>query len=66
MKGVETVEVEVVRLAHARDLALPDYATAAAAGVEDWPTLAKGEVAMRLAGRIALHFGRPPKAEAAE
>jgi phosphopantothenoylcysteine decarboxylase/phosphopantothenate--cysteine ligase len=37
-----------------------------ASGVEDWPTLAKGEVAMRLAGRIALHFGKPPKAEAAE
>ena len=35
-------------------------------GVEDWPTLAKGEVAMRLAGRIALHFGRSTKAEAAE
>ena len=34
MKGVETVEVEVVRLAHARDLALPDYATAAAAGAD--------------------------------
>ncbi|MFZ5783195.1 MAG: bifunctional phosphopantothenoylcysteine decarboxylase/phosphopantothenate--cysteine ligase CoaBC [Pseudomonadota bacterium] len=37
-----------------------------AAGVEDWPTLAKGDVAKRLAGRIALHFGGPPKAEAAE
>jgi phosphopantothenoylcysteine decarboxylase/phosphopantothenate--cysteine ligase len=37
-----------------------------ASGVEDWPTLAKGDVAMRLAGRIALHFGRPTKAEAAE
>jgi phosphopantothenoylcysteine decarboxylase/phosphopantothenate--cysteine ligase len=37
-----------------------------AAGVEDWPTLAKADVALRLAGRIALHFGRPPKAEAAE
>jgi phosphopantothenoylcysteine decarboxylase/phosphopantothenate--cysteine ligase len=37
-----------------------------AAGVEDWPTLAKDDVALRLAGRIALHFGRPPKAEAAE
>jgi len=37
-----------------------------ASGVEDWPTLAKGEVAMRLAGRIALHFGLPTKAEAAE
>ncbi len=36
------------------------------AGVEDWPTLAKGDVASRLAGRIALHFGRPTKAEAAE
>jgi phosphopantothenoylcysteine decarboxylase/phosphopantothenate--cysteine ligase len=37
-----------------------------AAGVEDWPTLAKDDVASRLAGRIALHFSRPPKAEAAE
>jgi phosphopantothenoylcysteine decarboxylase/phosphopantothenate--cysteine ligase len=37
-----------------------------AAGVEDWPTLAKDDVARRLAGRIALHFGQPPKAEAAE
>ncbi|CAN5923313.1 bifunctional phosphopantothenoylcysteine decarboxylase/phosphopantothenate--cysteine ligase CoaBC [soil metagenome] len=37
-----------------------------ASGVEDWPTLAKGDVALRLAGRIALHFGQPPKAEAAE
>jgi phosphopantothenoylcysteine decarboxylase/phosphopantothenate--cysteine ligase len=37
-----------------------------ASGVEDWPTLAKGDVATRLAGRIALHFTRPPKAEAAE
>ena len=37
-----------------------------ASGVENWPTLAKGEVATRLAGRIALHFGLPPKAEAAE
>ena len=34
MKGVETVEIEVMRLAHARDLALPDYATAAAAGAD--------------------------------
>lgn len=34
--------------------------------VEDWPTLAKEEVALRLAGRIALHFGQPPKAQAAE
>ena len=37
-----------------------------AAGVEDWPTLSKVDVAMRLAGRIALHFGQAPKAEAAE
>lgn len=37
-----------------------------AAGVEDWPTLAKGDVALRLAGRIARHFGRPTKAQAAE
>src|SRR6266481_1691541 len=28
-----------------------------ATGVEDWPTLAKSDVAMRLAGRIALYFG---------
>jgi len=34
MKGVETVEIELVRLAHAHDLALPDYATAAAAGAD--------------------------------
>lgn len=34
MKGVETVEIEVVRLAHAHDLALPDYATASAAGAD--------------------------------
>ena len=34
MKGVETVEIEVVRHAHADGLALPDYATAAAAGVD--------------------------------
>jgi dUTP pyrophosphatase len=34
MNGVETVEIEVVRLAHAHDLALPDYATAAAAGAD--------------------------------
>ncbi len=34
MKGVEAVEIEVVRLPHARDLALPEYATAAAAGAD--------------------------------
>ena len=34
MTGVETVEVEVVRLTHAHDLALPDYATASAAGAD--------------------------------
>lgn len=32
--GVETVEIEIVRLPHGRDLALPDYATAAAAGAD--------------------------------
>jgi phosphopantothenoylcysteine decarboxylase/phosphopantothenate--cysteine ligase len=37
-----------------------------AGGVEHWPTLDKGEVANRLAHRIALHFSRPPRAEAAE
>jgi phosphopantothenoylcysteine decarboxylase/phosphopantothenate--cysteine ligase len=37
-----------------------------ASGVEDWPTLAKADVALRLAGRIALYFGGPTKAEAAE
>src|SRR5215468_4427091 len=36
-----------------------------ASGVEDWPTLAKADVALRLAGRISLHFSDPPKAEAA-
>lgn len=34
MKGVESVEIEIVRLAHARDLPLPDYATTAAAGAD--------------------------------
>jgi dUTP pyrophosphatase len=34
VKGVESVEIEVVRLAHGRDLALPDYATASAAGAD--------------------------------
>lgn len=34
MSGPETVEIEVVRLPHGRDLALPDYATAAAAGAD--------------------------------
>ncbi|SJZ94738.1 deoxyuridine 5'-triphosphate nucleotidohydrolase [Enhydrobacter aerosaccus] len=34
MTGVEGVEIKVVRLAHGRDLALPDYATAAAAGAD--------------------------------
>ncbi len=34
MKGVETVEIDVVRLPHAHDLALPDYATASAAGAD--------------------------------
>jgi phosphopantothenoylcysteine decarboxylase / phosphopantothenate---cysteine ligase len=37
-----------------------------AAGVEDWPTLAKDEVAGRLAARVALHLARPRPAEAAE
>ena len=34
MKEVESVEIEVVRLAHGRDLQLPDYATGAAAGAD--------------------------------
>lgn len=37
-----------------------------ASGVEDWPTLAKDDVASRLAARIALHFAQPPTAQAAE
>ncbi|MGD9886267.1 MAG: bifunctional phosphopantothenoylcysteine decarboxylase/phosphopantothenate--cysteine ligase CoaBC [Reyranella sp.] len=37
-----------------------------AAGVEDWPTLAKDDVASRLAARIARHFAAPPTAQAAE
>ena len=32
--GVESVEVEIVRLPHGQDLQLPDYATAAAAGAD--------------------------------
>ena len=35
-------------------------------GVEDWPTLAKDEVAARLARRIADHLGRPRPAAAAD
>jgi phosphopantothenoylcysteine decarboxylase/phosphopantothenate--cysteine ligase len=35
-------------------------------GVEEWPTLAKEEVAARLADRIADHLGRPRPAAAAE
>ena len=34
MKAVESVEIEIVRLAHGRDLQLPDYATASAAGAD--------------------------------
>ena len=34
MSGAETVEIEIVRLPHGRDLQLPDYATAAAAGAD--------------------------------
>jgi len=37
-----------------------------AEGVEDWPTMAKDDVALRLAGRIALQLGRPRSAAAAE
>jgi dUTP pyrophosphatase len=34
MKGVETIEIQIVRLPHGSGLALPDYATAAAAGAD--------------------------------
>ena len=34
MSAAENVEIEIVRLPHGRDLALPDYATAAAAGAD--------------------------------
>jgi dUTP pyrophosphatase len=34
MRGVESVEIDIVRLAHGRGLALPDYATASAAGAD--------------------------------
>ena len=34
MTGVETIEIEIVRLPHGHDLQLPDYATAAAAGAD--------------------------------
>jgi phosphopantothenoylcysteine decarboxylase/phosphopantothenate--cysteine ligase len=36
------------------------------AGTEDWPPLGKGDVAMRLAGRIALHLAQSGKKQAAE
>jgi phosphopantothenoylcysteine decarboxylase/phosphopantothenate--cysteine ligase len=35
-------------------------------GVEDWPTLAKDDVATRLAGRISEQLGRPRAVKAAE
>jgi dUTP pyrophosphatase len=34
VKGVESVDIKIVRLPHGRDLPLPDYATAAAAGAD--------------------------------
>lgn len=34
MSGAEKIEIEIVRLPHGRDLQLPDYATAAAAGAD--------------------------------
>ncbi|MBV8410317.1 MAG: bifunctional phosphopantothenoylcysteine decarboxylase/phosphopantothenate--cysteine ligase CoaBC [Alphaproteobacteria bacterium] len=37
-----------------------------ASGVEDWPTLGKSEVALRLADRVVRFFGGPTRAEAAE
>lgn len=37
-----------------------------AGGTEDWPPLGKGDVAMRLAGRIALHLAETAKKQAAE
>jgi phosphopantothenoylcysteine decarboxylase / phosphopantothenate---cysteine ligase len=37
-----------------------------AQGVQDWPTLSKDQVAMQLAGAIAMHLTRPKSAEAAE
>ena len=36
------------------------------AGTEDWPPLGKGDVAMRLAGRISLHLAEATKKQAAE
>jgi phosphopantothenoylcysteine decarboxylase/phosphopantothenate--cysteine ligase len=37
-----------------------------ARGVQDWPTLSKDQVAMQLAGAIAMHLTRSRSAEAAE
>jgi phosphopantothenoylcysteine decarboxylase/phosphopantothenate--cysteine ligase len=37
-----------------------------AEGVHEWPTLSKDQVAMRLAGAIALQLGRPRSIKAAE
>ena len=46
MSQVETVEIEVVRLPHGRDLALPDYATEAAAGA-DLLAAIEGDIELR-------------------
>jgi len=56
MQGPEAVEIEVVRLPHARDLALPDYATAAAAGA-DLLAAVSGEIELGPLDRLIVPTG---------
>ena len=55
MKGVESIEIEIVRLAHARDLPLPDYATSAAAGADLLAAIAGLFAAPDIAARAAAY-----------
>ena len=52
MKDVDSIEIEVVRLPHAHDLPLPDYATAAAAGADLLAAIAEDVVLAPLERRI--------------
>ena len=51
MKAAESVEIEIVRLAHGRDLQLPDYATASAAG-RSLLSRRRCRVGIKIRGRI--------------
>ncbi len=67
MTGAEIVEIELVRLAHARDLPLPDYATQAAAGA-DLLAAIDGEIELGLLDRrivpTGISIALPPGFEA--